>query len=646
MKASRRADVVVPVYRDVALTMRCLESVLEHSGDALRALIIVDDAGPEPEMRPRLRELRARDGRVRLIENEQNVGFVASSNRGLSVRGGDVVLLNSDTEVTADWLVELLEVLHAEERIAAVTPLSNNATLASVPAYGRGTPVAELRVYNLELEGLPRWTVTPTAVGFCLAMRDELLNLVGLLDPIYGRGYNEENDWCQRVQSLGFSVARANRCLVYHHGEVSFQGARAELDEHNARKLIARFPSYLAQNRDFEAGPHARVAAIGVAAQVRKLRVCLDLSHLVAPAIHGTAVYGLQLAFGLAQQDTLELTVRAGSPAMHEVLAAAGVKCVPATAKLKGYDVVHKPTQVYSQAELAELLSAEGHLVFTWQDLIAFRAPGALGDFERTRTFRSLTWAALSAAQGVLAISDVAASELRALMPSISPRLTRVHLGVDPAAAPAAEAVRRVCRELSLPERYVVHAGNDYPHKNLELLLEAWPLVPSALGLELVIAGPPSRLLGGLYTSGRRLPPGVRILGELPAHAVLPVIAGARAVVLPSVYEGFGLSALEAMCCRVPVITAGISGLDEVAGEAGFKLETFTPSELASAVTSIVSQPELSARLIAAGSRRVGRFNWSATARETAAFYQRVARAPDLASLDARDALRRLLSLV
>jgi len=642
VKTLARADVVVPVYRDVELTRRCALSVLEHSGQALRRLILVDDASPEPEMRAMLRDLRDRHAQVRLLENEENLGFVGSSNRGLSVREGDVVLLNSDAEVTPGWLDEVLAVLHAHPRIAAVTPLSNNATLASVPRFGVGVSVDELREAHLDLSGLPRWTETPTGVGFCLALRDDVLSLVGLFDPAYGRGYNEENDWCQRARALGFLVVRANRCLVFHHGEVSFQGARAELDEHNARRLVRSHPTYLEQNRDFERGPHARVAAIGVAAQSSGLRVCLDLAHVVAPAIHGTALYGTQLALALVGQPGLELTVRA-HPKVREHLQASQVRCVAADAALVGFDLVHKPSQVYSNAELGELLAAEGHLVFTWQDLIALRSPPALGDFERWHQFRSVTWAALSAAQGVLAISGVARAELLARQPSLASRLALGGLGAPVGEVPDAVDVRRVRRAHQLPARYVVHTGSDYPHKNLELLLEAWPLVSASHGVELVLAGPPSNLPGALYTSGRSLPRGVRWLGELDSADVLPVLRGAALTVLPSVYEGFGLGVLEAMACEVPVVVMAQSAGAEVAGDAALTLATPSPRALAEAIEHLLSDAALGQRLVEAGTARLSAFSWETTGAATAAFYRQVAMAPDAASLDARDALRGLI---
>lgn len=637
----RQADVVVPVYRDVALTLACLESVLALSGDALGRLIVVDDCGPEPEMRPALRALRDRDARVRLLENPENAGFIGSVNRGMAVRSGDVVILNSDTTVTEGWLTEVLEVLHAHPRTGAVTPLSNNATLSSVPDFGRGFSIERLQAAKPVLDGLPRWTETPTGVGFCMALRGELLELVGQFDPAYGRGYNEENDWCQRIRALGFVVVRANRALVFHHGEVSFEGARAELDAHNARRLVARYPSYFEQNRDFEAGPHARVAAIGVASQVRPLRVCLDLAHVTAPAIHGTASYGVSLANALAKHGGLELSVRVHDrvrPALDGPLTP-----LRADAPLRGFDLVHKPSQVYDAKELGELLRADGHLVFTWQDLIALRSPSALGSFERHASFQSLTWAALSAAQGVLAISDVAADELRALMPALSERLARVHLGFDASRVPSAADGRATTARLGLEKPYVLHLGSDYPHKNLEWLLEAWRHV-GLDGVELVLGGPPSKVWNTVYSRGD-LPAGVRLLGELPPHDVLPVLRGARAVVLPSVYEGFGLSALEAMACEVPFVIAGNSALAEISGAAAHVPRDWSPSGLARAIGDVVNDEALRARLVKAGLQRVGAFDWAATARGTVNFYAQVARRPNEASLHARDALRRFIGV-
>jgi O-antigen biosynthesis protein len=263
------ADVVVPIYRDVELTRRCLESVLEHSGDGLGRLFLVDDCSPEAEMRPMLDLLRRRDARVRVLETPRNSGFVVTANLGLSASDADCVVLNSDTEVTGGWLTELTGALAASARHVALGPLSNNATLCSVPYFGKAVPVDVLRGRRLDLSGLPRITDTPTLNGFCVLFRRSALRTLGLFDRKYGLGYNEENDWCQRARAAGHLVGRANRALVLHHGSVSFGHARRKrLDVVNERRLVARYPAYLADNARFEASPEAHGAARAVLTQL------------------------------------------------------------------------------------------------------------------------------------------------------------------------------------------------------------------------------------------------------------------------------------------------------------------------------------------------------------------------------------------
>ena len=259
------ADVVVPVYRDVALTNACIDSVLRFSGSALARLIIIDDASPDVGMRAMLSKYRRDDGRVVVLTHGENRGFVSSANQGLAVAENDAVVLNADAEVTRGWLEGLLRVLETDDRIAAVSPLSNNAAWCSVPTFNAPNAVEAVRGIRIDLSGLPAFTPMPTCVGFCMLMRRSVLREIGLFDPKYGRGYNEENDWCQRARALGYRVGRANRVLVFHHGQVSFGGERDRLDEYNARRLLARYPHYLADCRAFVSTEAATEAARYVA---------------------------------------------------------------------------------------------------------------------------------------------------------------------------------------------------------------------------------------------------------------------------------------------------------------------------------------------------------------------------------------------
>ena len=100
-------DIIIPVYRGLAETRRCLESVLAFPQRTAYEIVVVDDCSPEPELSAWLREL-AETGAITLLENPVNTGFVNAVNRGMILHPDrDVVLLNSDTEVHGDWLDRL-----------------------------------------------------------------------------------------------------------------------------------------------------------------------------------------------------------------------------------------------------------------------------------------------------------------------------------------------------------------------------------------------------------------------------------------------------------------------------------------------------------------------------------------------------------
>lgn len=267
---SGQVDVVVPVYRDVALTRRCLESILAHHQGRLGRLILVEDASPEAGMAQLLEEIWRRSPRVILLRNERNLGFVRSANRGLLIRERDVVLINADAEATAGWLDALIAAAAAHGRAAAAVPLSNNGGLSSVPALDQATPADAFEGLELGLDLLPPFTELPTAMGFCLWMSDAALRELGAFDPVFGRGYNEENDWCQRARSKGYAILRANRAFVFHRGSASFGAERVALERRNARLLWSRYPGFLRETEAFRLTDQAQLAARHVAARMRR----------------------------------------------------------------------------------------------------------------------------------------------------------------------------------------------------------------------------------------------------------------------------------------------------------------------------------------------------------------------------------------
>lgn len=243
-------DVVVPVYRGLEQTRACLRSVLASSCRTAFHVVVVEDASPEPALVDWLVELAAA-GEIELLRNSKNCGFVVSVNRGMALHPErDVVLLNSDTEVSGDWLDRLLACAQSDPCIATVTPFSNNATVCSYPYEGwdggvpGGLGLAGLdRIFARALSG--RVADLPTGIGFCMFIRRECISQAGYFDAeAFGRGYGEENDFCRRLAERGWRNVLAADVFVYHRGAVSFGEERFALMREAEAALLARHPDY------------------------------------------------------------------------------------------------------------------------------------------------------------------------------------------------------------------------------------------------------------------------------------------------------------------------------------------------------------------------------------------------------------------
>ncbi|MCL4690163.1 MAG: glycosyltransferase, partial [Burkholderiales bacterium] len=273
-------DVIIPAYRGLAQSRRCLESVLAAPVRAAHEVVVVDDASPEPALSAWLRELAAA-GRITLLAHGDNRGFVASVNEGMRLHPGrDVVLLNSDTEVAGDWLDRLAACAAREPRAGTVTPFSTNATIASYPrfcvanALPPGETVATLDAAFARANA-GRSADLPTAVGFCMFISRACLDATGPFDEAaFGRGYGEEVDFCLRAAKDGWRHLLAADVFVFHEGEVSFGQGAAGIREAAQRVIDARHPEFQPRLADFLARE-----------PVRPLRRAADLERLRAGAL-------------------------------------------------------------------------------------------------------------------------------------------------------------------------------------------------------------------------------------------------------------------------------------------------------------------------------------------------------------------------
>ncbi len=203
-------------------------------------------------------------------------------------------------------------------------------------------------------------------------------------------------------------------------------------------------------------------------------------------------------------------------------------------------------------------------------------------------------------------------------------------LGVDPgrvrvvheAAAPIfgprpQRRVETVLRALGLPDEYVLFVGTQEPRKNLRLLVEAMACLERPVAL--VLAGWSGwgsrdwlRRLEALGLGHR-----VFLTGYVDEETLVCLYGGARVMVYPSLYEGFGLPVLEAMACGCPVICSRVASLPEVAGDAVLYIDPRQVETLVEALNAVLTRPALREQLVAAGKDRSRLFSWRKCARQT-----------------------------
>ena len=239
-------------------------------------------------------------------------------------------------------------------------------------------------------------------------------------------------------------------------------------------------------------------------------------------------------------------------------------------------------------------------------------------------------------AASIIAISEATRRDARDRLGIPESRVRVVPLAAHPGCRPlrGAPELPRVLNRLGVPQPYILYHGNKRPHKNLSGLVRAYRrLIERG-------ADPPPLVVTGAENPAERdqdsrplraqlvelgLNTRVCFTGWVTEEDLPYVLSGAELLVMPSLYEGFGLPALEAMACGTPVVASNVGAVPEVVGQAALLVDPTDTGALADAMRRVLADGDLRADLAERGLARAAQFSWSGTAKATLEVLEAVA---------------------
>lgn len=245
-KEEPKVSIVVVTYNNLELTKDCLASMEKFNNYLNCEIIVVDNLSQQDNTREFLVEYEKKHDNVKVILNEINGGFSYGNNIGIKEATGDyIILLNNDTFVTQNWIEHLIAHFNTDEDIGMVGPRTNNiGNEAKIDISYKNTK--EMISFANELykknKGKQYSNIRVLAF-FCVAIKRDVIEKVGLLDEAFGIGMFEDDDYCERVKKEGYRLVCADDVFIHHHLGATFDKEPPEWKQNLFKKNKAIYES-------------------------------------------------------------------------------------------------------------------------------------------------------------------------------------------------------------------------------------------------------------------------------------------------------------------------------------------------------------------------------------------------------------------
>ena len=550
----------------------------------------------------------------------------------------DVIVLEEPCRVSEGWMERLREAASMDTNTATVSALADAGTELSLTE-----PSADQRSFGELVDRLAADTLRmrprlSRAVGPCVYVRREALELVGALDEELDLPAALEVDFAQRCLLSGLSHLAADDVVVGRPTR-SIERAQPGPDA----RLAARYP-YLPQTPLAQSSVlgHALRAARG---QPEHLWLTIDARALDG-ALTGTQVHILELILELSRSTSVRMRLlvwgeRIDAETLELLSGLPGVEML----KVEDVDgdtprstVFHRPQQAFSPGDVTLALALGERVVLSQLDLIAYRNPGYFPDAAAWEDYRRASRHGLAAAERVVVFSEHTRQELISDELLEQERIRVVPPGLDHRRPVAQRRPAGLDDDQSSSETagFLLCLGTDFRHKNRLFALRLLERLRDD-----------HRWNGTLVLAGTHIPQGssreiesdflerhsdlrdsVIELGAVSEEEKAWLMGHTRAVVYPSVYEGFGLVPFESALNGTPCLFAPRSSLAEVAPEGTAAILPWDPGRSGDALNALLSDPEARARHVETLARAARELTWAATAASMLEVYREAAAAP------------------
>jgi glycosyltransferase involved in cell wall biosynthesis len=522
----------------------------------------------------------------------------------------DVILLDADCIVGEGWLDRLRTVARSDHRVATTSALveSGQVSVRDAVEAAQAVGTSSLRLHP-EL---------PSAGGPCIYVTRAALDLVGVEEPGQARPELVVERFAERCLERGLAHLLADDVLVH----------RWQFEPGSGGGHGWRFAPPL----DLEAvartsPPVAR--SLGVARRaLSPIRVVVDARNLTGP-MNGTMVHVLELIAALARTEQTMLTALVPAPMSGEARAVLeaqpGVRLAAAGSDdgIRA-DLVHRPFQIATPADMPALARLADRLVITHQDLISFHNPSYFRSPTGWHSYRALTRRALAIADHVVFSSAHARDEALSHELVDPVRASVIHCGVDHAVTRSDPVPAQPAHCDAIPDgaELMLCLGTDFRHKNRLFAIDVLKQLRQRHGWDgiLVLAGPHVALGSSReeerarLAADRELAVAVLTLGALSEAEKEWLLRRSNLVVYPTVYEGFGLVPFEAADHGVPCLWAPGSSLSDVLPEAEAAIVPWDAAATADRALTLMRERELAERQLVAVRHAATALSWNRTA--------------------------------